>query len=101
VYASYWLVYTIAFETHERVVGVTTVGRFRLGQNRIPDYPEAARNTPVGWQAWIFYSGSGDARAFAVLLHRRHVHARRWLWKNLVIYTDFSRPLRAPLAQAL
>jgi hypothetical protein len=100
VYASYWLVYRIAFETHERVTGVVITGGLRTGQNRLPSYLVAARHTQADQVGWVLYAGNRDDRAFDAALNRRHLHAHRWLWGGLAVYTDLSQPLRAPLGPA-
>jgi hypothetical protein len=95
-YADYWLAGRIAFDTHERVVGIAVDDALGLGENRVPQYIDDAARTPARELAWAFQAGSMGEQRFRVLLHLRHTRASRVAAGGLDIYTALSRPLRAP-----
>jgi hypothetical protein len=93
-YTGYWLANRIAFETHERVLGVAVTDALALGQERVPAYVRVAARTPSAKVAWIFVAGSAGEQRFRRLMQRQGVHATRLTWDDQAVYVQLSRPLR-------
>jgi 4-amino-4-deoxy-L-arabinose transferase-like glycosyltransferase len=93
-YTGYWLANRIAFETHERVLGVAVTDALALGQERVPAYVRVAARTPSAKVAWIFVAGSAGEQRFRRLMQRQGVHATRLIWDDQAVYVQLSRPLR-------
>jgi hypothetical protein len=93
-YTEYWLANRIAFETHERVVGVTVTDSLTLGQERVPAYLKVAARTPSSRLAWIFVAGSAGEQRFRRLMQRQGIHASRLFWDGEAVYFHLSGPLR-------
>jgi 4-amino-4-deoxy-L-arabinose transferase-like glycosyltransferase len=93
-YTDYWLANRIAFETHERVLGVAVTDTLALGQERVPAYLPVAARTPAAKEAWIFVAGSAGEKRFRRLMQRRSIHATRLSWDGQAVYVQLSRPLR-------
>jgi 4-amino-4-deoxy-L-arabinose transferase-like glycosyltransferase len=93
-YTEYWLANRIAFETHERVLGVAVTDTLAVGQERVPAYLTVADRTPAAKVAWIFTAGSAGEQRFRRLMQRQGIHATRLSWDNQAVYIHLSRPLR-------
>ena len=93
-YTEYWLANRIAFETHERVLGVAVTDTLALGQERVPAYLTVAAQTPAAKVAWIFVAGSAGEQGFRRLMQRQGIHATRLSWDDQAVYIHLSRPLR-------
>jgi hypothetical protein len=93
-YTEYWLANRIAFETHERVLGVAVTDTLALGQERVPAYLAVAARMPAAKVAWIFAAGSAGEQRFRRLMQRQGIHATRLSWDDQAVYVRLSRPLR-------
>jgi hypothetical protein len=93
-YTEYWLANRIAFETHERVLGVAVTDTLALGQERVPAYLTVAVRTPAAKVGWIFVAGSAGEQRFRRLMQRQGIHATRLSWDDQAVYVRLSRPLR-------
>lgn len=96
VYANdYWLVYRLAFASHERVRAVGVDDQMHYGLTRTPAYVTAAARMAAPHVAWVFYTGRpAGERTFRRYLLRHHVTACRIPWRNRVIYACLSAPIR-------
>jgi 4-amino-4-deoxy-L-arabinose transferase-like glycosyltransferase len=94
VYTSYWLAYRIAFDSHERVHGISVRENLRLGLVRTPSDLQDAEHVPARGLAWMFFPHQLGERTFRALLRRQNIHADRTLWQGRVLYDHLSQPVR-------
>lgn len=95
VYADYWIGYTLAFESQERIVPFIIASGSQVGWNRYPPYAaEVERSLRLGY---IFVAGSTDEQTFARYLTGQNVVYQVQSLAPYVVYWNLSSPVRFPL----
>jgi 4-amino-4-deoxy-L-arabinose transferase-like glycosyltransferase len=94
LYTNYWLAYRIAFDSHERVQGISVLENLQLGLVRTPSDLQAADRVPASGLAWMFVLHQPGERTFRALLRSENIHADRTLWQGRVLYDHLSQPVR-------
>ncbi|MBE3561602.1 MAG: hypothetical protein IMW89_20625, partial [Ktedonobacteraceae bacterium] len=87
IYSDYWTCNRLIFQSRERIIcGVVIVGydRVKQGQNRYAAYYQTVRADPRS--AYVFESGSPDAKNIALLFARQGQRYRQLAFDGYMVY---------------